>query len=113
MLRVLGRTDDAISTGGLTVFPQLVETALASHPGVADCAVFGVPDERLGQRVVAAVVAADGSAPPTLAELRTHVGALLDPTAAPQGGAHRRRAAAARHRQGGPQAARRPLQRLS
>ena len=84
MLRVLGRTDDAISTGGLTVFPQLVEAVLASHPAVADCAVFGVPDERLGQRVVAAVVATDASAPPTLAELRTNVGALLEPTAAPR-----------------------------
>jgi o-succinylbenzoate---CoA ligase len=84
MLRVLGRTDDAISTGGLTVFPQLVETALASHPRVADCAVFGVPDDRLGQRVVAAVVAAEGFAPPTLTELRTHVGALLHATAAPK-----------------------------
>lgn len=84
MLRVLGRTDNAISSGGLTVFPQLVETALASHPRVADCAVFGVPDERLGQRVVAAVVAADGFAPPTLAELRNHVRATLDSTAAPQ-----------------------------
>ncbi len=84
VLRVLGRTDDAISTGGLTVFPQLVETALASHPRVADCAVFGVPDDRLGQRVVAAVVAADGFAPPTLTELRTHVRSLLDPTAAPK-----------------------------
>src|SRR5262249_48362941 len=49
-LRVLGRTDDAISTGGLTVFPQLVENVLASHPRVADCAVFGIPDDRLGQR---------------------------------------------------------------
>ena len=78
------RTSRTISTGGLTVFPQLVENALASHPGVADCAVFGVPDERLGQRVVAAVVAADGSAPPTLPDLRTHVGAILDPTAAPR-----------------------------
>ena len=84
LLRILGRTDDAISTGGLTVFPQLVETALASHPRVADCAVFGVPDERLGQRVVAAVVAADGFSAPTLAELRTHVRATLDSTAAPQ-----------------------------
>ncbi len=84
MLRVLGRTDDAISTGGLTVFPQLVETVLASHPRVVDCAVFGVPDERLGQRVVAAVVAVDGYAPPTLAELRTHVKTMLDPTAAPR-----------------------------
>jgi O-succinylbenzoic acid--CoA ligase len=84
VLRVLGRTDDAISTGGLTVFPQLVETALASHPRVADCAVFGVPDATLGQRVVAAVVAADGYTPPTLSELRTHVKAILDSTAAPR-----------------------------
>ncbi len=84
ILRVLGRTDDAISTGGLTVFPQLVENALASHPRVADCAVFGLPDERLGQRVVAAIVAADDYPAPTLAELRTHVKTLLDATAAPR-----------------------------
>jgi o-succinylbenzoate---CoA ligase len=83
-LRVLGRTDDAISTGGLTVFPQLVENALASHPRVAECAVFGVPDDRLGQRVVAAVVAVDGYTAPTLDELRTHVKTLLDATAAPR-----------------------------
>jgi O-succinylbenzoic acid--CoA ligase len=83
-LRVLGRTDDAISTGGLTVFPQLVENALGSHPRVADCAVFGVPDDRFGQRVVAAVVAAAGYTAPTLDELRTHVRTLLDPTAAPR-----------------------------
>jgi len=83
-LRVLGRTDDAISTGGLTVFPALVENALSSHPRVVDCAVFGVPDDRLGQRVVAAVVAADGYTAPTLEELRTHVKTLLDPTAAPR-----------------------------
>ena len=84
MLRVLGRTDDAISTGGLTVFPHLVENALASHPRVADCAVFGVPDERLGQRVVAAIVADDRYPAPTLEELRTHVKAMLDPAAAPR-----------------------------
>jgi O-succinylbenzoic acid--CoA ligase len=83
-LRVLGRTDDAISTGGLTVFPQLVENALASHPRVADCAVFGVPDDRLGQRVVAAIVAAGGYPPPTLDELRIHVKTMLDSTAAPR-----------------------------
>ncbi|GFG52514.1 o-succinylbenzoate--CoA ligase [Mycolicibacterium agri] len=83
-LRVLGRTDDAISTGGLTVFPHLVENALSSHPRVAECAVFGVPDDRLGQRVVAAVVAAANYPPPTLVELRKYVGALLDPTAAPR-----------------------------
>lgn len=84
VLTVLGRVDDAISTGGLTVLPQLVEAALAGHQGVADCAVFGVPDERLGQRVVAAVVVAPGRTAPTLAELRSHVAETLDTTAAPR-----------------------------
>lgn len=84
VLRVLGRVDDAISTGGLTVLPQLVEAALATHPAVGDCAVFGVADERLGQRVVAAVVVAPGSTAPTLAELRAHVAATLSSTAAPR-----------------------------
>ena len=84
VLRVLGRVDDAISTGGLTVLPQLVEAALATHPAVADCAVFGVADERLGQRVVAAVVVAAGRQAPTLTELRAHVASTLSPTAAPR-----------------------------
>jgi O-succinylbenzoic acid--CoA ligase len=84
VLRVLGRTDDAISTGALTVLPQLVEAALATHPAVADSAVFGVADERLGQRVVAAIVVATGRAAPTLAELRAHVASTLPSTAAPR-----------------------------
>jgi O-succinylbenzoic acid--CoA ligase len=83
-LSILGRVDDAISTGGLTVLPQMVEAALASHAAVADCAVFGVPDERLGQRVVAAVVVAPGAATPTLDDVRTHVTQTLDTTAAPR-----------------------------
>jgi O-succinylbenzoic acid--CoA ligase len=66
------------------VFPQLVEAALATHPAVADCAVFGVADERLGQRVVAAVVVAEGHSAPALDDLRTHVTKTLDATAAPR-----------------------------
>lgn len=84
VLRVLGRVDDAISTGGLTVLPPLVEAALSRHPAIADCAVFGVADERLGQRVVAAVVVTAGAAAPTVAELRARVSAELDATAAPR-----------------------------
>jgi o-succinylbenzoate---CoA ligase len=84
VLSVLGRADEAISTGGLTVLPQPVEAALRTHPAVADCAVFGVADERLGQRVVAAIVVADGGAPPALEELRAHVMRTLDRTAAPR-----------------------------
>jgi O-succinylbenzoic acid--CoA ligase len=84
VLRILGRVDDAISTGGLTVLPQLVEAALATHPAVAECAVFGLADDRLGQRVVAAVVVGDGCAPPTLEQLRAHVASTLPATAAPR-----------------------------
>lgn len=84
VLTVLGRADEAISSGGLTVLPQPVEAALATHPAVAACAVFGVADDRLGQRVVAAVVVTDGCAAPTLDALRTHVAASLDTTAAPR-----------------------------
>jgi O-succinylbenzoic acid--CoA ligase len=57
---------------------------LATHPALAECAVFAVPDERLGQRVAAAIVVAPGCAPPSLAELRAHVVATLDVTAAPR-----------------------------
>jgi o-succinylbenzoate---CoA ligase len=83
-LTVLGRADDAISTGGLTVLPQPVEAALCTHPAVGDCAVFGLADDRLGQRVVAAVVLREGRAAPTVAELREHVARTLEPTAAPR-----------------------------
>ncbi len=84
VLTVLGRADDAISTGGLTVLPQPVEAALCTHPAVSDCAVFGVDDDRLGQRVVAAVVVVDGCTPPTLDTLRAVVVQTLDATAAPR-----------------------------
>ncbi len=84
VLSVLGRVDDAIGTGGLTVMPQPVEAALRSHPAVADCAVFGLADERLGQRVTAAIVVADGCAAPSLDALRAHVMQTLDHTAAPR-----------------------------
>lgn len=83
-LMVLGRIDDAIGTGGLTVLPQLVEKALSTHPAVADCAVFGVTDDRLGQRVAAAVVLEVGRDAPTVAQLRAHVEQTLDATAAPR-----------------------------
>lgn len=83
-LVVLGRADDGISTGGLTVLPAAVEAVLSRHPAVADCAVFGVPDERLGERVVAAVVPIAGAPEPSLDEIRQFLGQSLDSTAAPR-----------------------------
>jgi O-succinylbenzoic acid--CoA ligase len=55
-LRVEGRRTDLIITGGENVMPQEVESVLTSHPDVADVAVYGVPDDRWGERVLAAVV---------------------------------------------------------
>lgn len=50
-LIVLGRADDMIVTGGENVAARLVEEAISEHPGVVECIVVGVPDERWGQRV--------------------------------------------------------------
>jgi long-chain acyl-CoA synthetase len=49
------RRTDLILSGGVNVYPAEVETALAEDPAVVDAAVFGLPDERMGQRVHAVV----------------------------------------------------------
>lgn len=51
-----GRRDDLVITGGVNVYPAEVERLLGDAPGVEQVAVFGVDDERWGQRVCAAVV---------------------------------------------------------
>lgn len=83
-LVVEGRADHVIVTGGENVAPDAVERALVSHPGVADAAVLGRPDPEWGQTIVALVVPADPHRPPSLADLRDHVGATLGRHAAPR-----------------------------
>jgi 2-furoate---CoA ligase len=51
-----GRVDDMIVSGGENIHPLEVEDVLAAHPDVDEVAVIGMPDERLGQRVVAVVI---------------------------------------------------------
>lgn len=51
-----GRREDLIISGGVNVYPLEVEQVLEQHPGVADVAVYGVPDATWGQRVCAAYV---------------------------------------------------------
>jgi fatty-acyl-CoA synthase len=57
------RRTDLIVSGGMNVYPGEVEDCIAGIPGVAECAVVGVPHERWGQTVVAVVVAEDGARP--------------------------------------------------
>jgi 2-furoate---CoA ligase len=54
-LFVLGRVDDMIITGGENVYPAEVEDVLAAHPAVGRCAIIGVADARLGEKIVAFV----------------------------------------------------------
>jgi len=54
-LYIKGRKKELIIRGGANVYPAEVERIMAGHPAVADVAVLGVADERLGQRVVAVV----------------------------------------------------------
>jgi acyl-CoA synthetase (AMP-forming)/AMP-acid ligase II len=58
---IVGRKDDMIISGGENVHPTQVESVLNEHPGIADSAVVGVPDERWGELVVAYVVRSDAS----------------------------------------------------
>ncbi|HVA56442.1 MAG: AMP-binding protein [Gemmatimonadaceae bacterium] len=55
-LFIRGRLREVINSGGFKVFPADVEAALARHPAVAECAVFGMGDPKWGEAVNAAVV---------------------------------------------------------
>jgi o-succinylbenzoate---CoA ligase len=83
-LQVLGRLDDAVLTGGVTVLPAAVEEVLLRLPGVAEAVVTGVEDPEWGRRVVAAVVPVPGAAAPALTDVRDRVAAELGPFAAPR-----------------------------
>lgn len=62
-LYIDGREDDMIVSGGENVYPQEVEEVILTHEGVAEAVSFGVPDDEFGQRLVAVVVAEEGSSP--------------------------------------------------
>ena len=82
-ITLLGRGSNCINTGGEKVYPEEVEEAVKTHPGVDDCLIFGVDDERFGQRVVGvASVRAGADVAPE--DLITHTRTKLSPYKCPR-----------------------------
>ncbi|MHB1166379.1 MAG: acetate--CoA ligase [Candidatus Nanopelagicales bacterium] len=85
---LLGRVDDVMNVSGHRISTTEVESALVSHPKVAEAAVVGAADETTGQGIVAFVIlradvdASDGAA--IVAELRAHVTREIGPIARPR-----------------------------
>ena len=97
-LFIVDRKKDLVIRGGYNVYPREIEEVLYEHPAVAEAAVIGKPDDKLGEEVVAVVTLKAG------AERRAAGGHRLLQGAArglqvPARGAHRRRAAEGTHRQ--------------
>src|SRR5690606_9404297 len=83
---LLGRVDDVMNVSGHRISTTEVESALVSHPAVAEAAVVGATDETTGQGIVAFVIlrgdAVDG--PELVQELRKHVATEIGPIAKPR-----------------------------
>ncbi|HEX8543090.1 MAG TPA: long-chain-fatty-acid--CoA ligase FadD2 [Pseudomonas sp.] len=68
-ISIVDRKKDLIIVSGFNVYPNEIEDVVMSHPGVANCAVIGVPDERSGEAVKLFVVAREGGV--SVEELKT------------------------------------------
>lgn len=77
------RLRDVVITGGFNVYPVDVENALSQHPAVYECSVYGVPDDKWGEAVQAAVQLHDGAAA-TEEELMAFVKNKLGPVQTPK-----------------------------
>jgi malonyl-CoA/methylmalonyl-CoA synthetase len=83
-IRLIGRqSTDLIKSGGFKIGAGEIETALLEHPGVAEAAVTGEPDDDLGERIVAWIVARHDSKP-SEQEITDHVARLLTPHKRPR-----------------------------
>jgi len=71
-LFVCDRKKDMVVSGGVNIYPTEIEAALLAHPGVADCAVFGIPSAEYGETLMAVVEPRGEKAPETEA-LRAHL----------------------------------------
>jgi long-chain acyl-CoA synthetase len=68
-LYLTDRASDMVVSGGVNIYPREAELTLASHPEVVDVAVFGVPDDEMGESLLAVVQPEDLDDPPEVDEL--------------------------------------------
>lgn len=80
---IVDRVKDMIITGGENVYSAEVEQALARHPGVRQCAVIGLPDEKWGERVTAVILPVP-HAKPSPEEIIAHCRSLIAGYKVPQ-----------------------------
>jgi long-chain acyl-CoA synthetase len=66
---ITDRFSDMVVSGGVNIYPAEAEQVLVAHPGVADVACIGIPHADLGESMIALVIPADSSAPPSADEL--------------------------------------------
>ena len=59
-LYIADRKSDMVISGGVNIYPAEIEAVLATMPGVADCAVFGIPDAEFGEGLAAAIQRGEG-----------------------------------------------------
>jgi len=81
-LYLCDRSNDMIISGGVNIYPAQIEAQLHRMPEVADCAVFGIPDDEYGEAVCAVVQAQPGASPTEAdvrAFLRRHVAGYMVP----------------------------------
>ncbi|SIL34233.1 acetyl-CoA synthetase [Mycobacteroides abscessus subsp. abscessus] len=89
-LWVLGRVDDVMNVSGHRLSTPEIESALVSHPSVAEAAVVGATDETTGQAVMAFIILSDEAQGQNLnheeleQEIRAHVGVEISPIAKPK-----------------------------
>ena len=82
-IKIVDRKKDMILVSGFNVYPNEIEDVIASHPGVLECAVIGVPDTKSGEAVKAFVVKKDPNvtAEDIILFLRHPIDPLQDPQA--------------------------------
>ena len=78
-LQIVGRNKDMIISGGENIYPVEIENALASFPGLSECAVVGLPDERWGEVPILVLVRASSAVDrqQTEAAVKTHLEAQI------------------------------------